>query len=398
MHPFLSERIVHLSESATLKMAALARQLQQKGINVISLSLGEPDFDTPQHIKEAAKAAIDANYSHYTPVSGYIDVRQAVCTKLKRDNGLDYTPDQIVISTGAKQSIINVVLCMVNPGNEVILPAPYWVSYAAMVELAEGRVIEIPTSIENDFKMKPQQLAAALTPNTRLIIFSSPCNPTGTVYSREELRQFADVLADYPNVYVVSDEIYEYINYVGKHESMAQFADMKERVITVNGLSKGYAMTGWRLGYIAAPLEIAKACDKMQGQYTSATCSITQRAAIAALTGSMSATEEMQVAFARRRALIVELFGQIEGVKCNNPQGAFYIFPDMSYYLGKSDGERVIGDMDDLSMYLLEKAHVSTVAGSQFGDKNCIRISYAASEENIREACRRIAAALRLLQ
>lgn len=390
----LSDRIVNLTESATLKMAAMARSLQQQGVKVISLSLGEPDFDTPTHIKEAAKKAIDENYSHYTPVSGYNDVRQAVCTKLLRDNGLSYTPEQIVLSTGAKQSIINVVLCLVNPGEEVILPAPYWVSYAAMVELAEGKVVELPTTIENDFKITPQQLAAAITPATKLMIFSSPCNPTGTFYSKEELKAIAEVVAMHPHMYIVSDEIYEYINYVGQHESIAQFDFIKDRVITVNGLSKGYAMTGWRLGYIAAPLEIAKACDKMQGQFTSATCSITQRAAVAALTGDMSPTMAMKEAFSRRRQIILDGFADIPNVKCNNPEGAFYIFPDMSAYIGKTDGQTHINDIDDLSLYLLNKAHVSTVAGSQFGDNKCIRISYAASEDNIREACRRIKTAL----
>lgn len=398
MHPFLSDRIVNLTESATLKMAALARQLQQQGINVISLSLGEPDFATPQHIKDAAKQAIDTGYSHYTPVSGYLDLRQAICTKFKRDNGLDYRPEQIVVSTGAKQSIINVVLCLVNPGEEVILPAPYWVSYAAMVELAEGKVVELPTSIDTNFKINAQQLADAITPRTKVLLFSSPCNPTGSVYSRDELKAIADVIAQHPNIYIISDEIYEYINYTGKHESIAQFESVKDRTITVNGLSKGYAMTGWRLGYLGAPTEIAKAADKMQGQYTSATCSITQRAAIAALLGDLQPTEQMRQAFLERRDIIVEAMRQIPGVQCNCPDGAFYVFPDMSAYIGKSDGTTIINDMDDLSMYLLDVAHVSTVSGSQFGDHRCIRISYAASEANIREACRRIADALQRLQ
>lgn len=396
-HPFLSDRIVNLTESATLKMAALARQLQQKGVNVISLSLGEPDFGTPQHIKDAAKQAIEEGYSHYTPVSGYLDLRQAICTKLKRDNGLDYKPEQIVVSTGAKQSIINIVLSMVNPGEEVILPAPYWVSYAAMVELAEGKVIELPTTIDTDFKITPQQLATAITSQTKLMIFSSPCNPTGTVYSHDELKSLAEVIAQHPNMYVVSDEIYEYINYSSRHESLAQFEPIKNQVITVNGLSKGYAMTGWRLGYAAANIEIAKAADKMQGQYTSATCSITQRAAIAALLGDMHPTESMRQAFLQRRNIMVKAMQQIPGVKCNCPDGAFYVFPDMSAYIGKSAGNTTINNMDDLSMYLLDEAHVSTVSGSQFGNDNCIRISYAASEDNINEACRRIAAALNKL-
>lgn len=398
MHPFLSDRIVNLTESATLKMAALARQLQQQGINVISLSLGEPDFATPQHIKDAAKQAIDTGYSHYTPVSGYLDLRQAICTKFKRDNGLDYLPEQIVVSTGAKQSIINVVLSLVNPGEEVILPAPYWVSYAAMVELAEGKVVELPTSIDTNFKISAQQLADAITPRTKVLLFSSPCNPTGSVYNREELQAIADIIAQHPNIYIISDEIYEYINYTGKHESIAQFESVKDRTITVNGLSKGYAMTGWRLGYLGAPIEIAKAADKMQGQYTSATCSITQRAAIAALLGDLQPTQQMRQAFLERRDIIVEAMRQIPGVQCNCPDGAFYVFPDMSAYIGKSDGTTRINDMDDLSMYLLDVAHVSTVSGSQFGDRRCIRISYAASEANIREACRRIADALQRLQ
>lgn len=386
----LSDRIVNLNESDTLKMAALARQLQTQGVKVINLSLGEPDFDTPDHIKAAAKQAIDDNYSHYTPVSGYLDVRQAIVQKLKRDNGLDYTPDQIVISTGAKQSIANVVLCLVNPGEEVLLPSPYWVSYAAQVELAEGISTEIPASLENGFKITAEQLEEAIKPNTKLIIFSSPCNPTGAVYSKEELRGLAEVIARHENLYVVADEIYEYINYVGKHESLAQFDFVKDRVITVNGLSKGFAMTGWRLGYIAAPLSIAKACDKMQGQFTSATCSIAQRAAIAALTGDLTPTFAMRDAFKKRRDLMLELLKEIPGFITDIPDGAFYVFPDVSYYLGKTDGETVITNTDDLSMYLLHKAHVSTVNGQAFGNENCIRISYATSEENIREACQRM--------
>ncbi len=393
----LSDRIVNLNESDTLKMAALARQLQSKGIKVINLSLGEPDFDTPHHIKAAAKQAIDDNYSHYTPVSGYLDVRQAIVQKLKRDNGLDYTPEQIVISTGAKQSIANVVLCLVNPGEEVLLPSPYWVSYAAQVELAEGIATEVKATLANGFKITPQQLAQAIKPHTKLIIFSSPCNPTGAVYSKEELQALATVIAQHDNLYVVADEIYEYINYVGKHESLAQFDFIKDRVITVNGLSKGFAMTGWRLGYIAAPLPIAKACDKMQGQFTSATCSITQRAAIAALLGDLTPTYAMRDAFKKRRDLILELLNDIPGFITDVPDGAFYVFPDVSYYLGKTDGETTIQNVDDLSMYLLNKAHVSTVNGMAFGDDKCIRISYATSEENIKEACRRMKEALALL-
>lgn len=390
----LSDRIVNLTESATLRMAALARELQQKGIDVINLSLGEPDFQTPQHIKDAAKRALDEGYTFYTPVSGYLDLRQAICAKFKRENNLHYTPDQIVVSTGAKQSIMNVVLCMVNPGDEVLLPAPYWVSYAAMVELAEGKVVELPTGIDKQFKISAQQLQDALTPQSKLMIFSSPSNPTGMVYTRDELHAIAQVVAAHPNLYVVSDEIYEHINYTGKHESIAQFAEIKDRVITVNGLSKGFAMTGWRLGYIGAPTEIAKACDKMQGQFTSGTCSITQRAAIAALNESLAPTEAMCQAFHRRRDLILSLLADIPGVKGYTPEGAFYVFSDMSHFIGKTDGTTTINNIDDLSMYLLDKAHISTVAGSQFGDNKCIRMSYATSEDKINEAGKRLKTAL----
>lgn len=396
----LSDRITNLAESATLKMAALARQLEGQGIQVIKLSLGEPDFDTPDHIKAAAKQAIDDNHTHYTPVSGYKDVREAICTKFKRDNNLDYTPEQIVISTGAKQSIANVVLCLVNPGEEVLMPAPYWVSYAAQVELAEGKVVELSAGIESDFKVTAAQIDAAITDNTKLIIFSSPCNPTGSVYSKEELHAIAEVIAKYENLYVVADEIYEHINYVGKHESLAQFDFIKDRVITVNGLSKGFAMTGWRLGYIGAPVPIAKACNKMQGQFTSATCSITQKAAIAALTGDLSPTYQMKEKFAKRRELILALLKDIDGVKANDPQGAFYVFPDMSAFNGKSYGEYTINDADDLSMYLLNEAHVAVVSGKAFGQdfKNCIRISYAVAEETLKEAVARIRKALEQLK
>ncbi|MBK9462502.1 MAG: pyridoxal phosphate-dependent aminotransferase [Sphingobacteriales bacterium] len=394
----LSDRIINLTESATLRMAALARELQQKGVNVINLSLGEPDFQTPQHIKDAAKKAIDDGYTFYTPVSGYLDLRQAICAKFKRENGLDYTPDQIVVSTGAKQSIINVVLCMVNPGDEVILPAPYWVSYAAMVELAEGKVVELPTGIEKNFKMTAQQLEAAITPKSKLIIFSSPSNPTGMVYTKDELHDIAKVIAAHPNLYIVSDEIYEHINYSGKHESIAQFDFVKDRVITVNGLSKGFAMTGWRLGYIGAPVAIAKACDKMQGQFTSGTCSITQRAAIAALNESLAPTIEMREAFHRRRDLVLSLLADIPGIKGYTPEGAFYVFSDMSSFIGKTDGTTTIKDIDDLSMYILDKAYISTVAGSQFGDDQCIRMSYATSEDKLIEAGKRLKEALAQLK
>ncbi len=386
----LSDRITNLAESATLKMAALSRELKGQGIDVITLSLGEPDFDTPEHIREAAKAAIDGGYTHYTPVPGYKDLREAVCLKFKRDNNLDYTPEQIVVSTGAKQSIANVVFCLVNPGEEVLLPIPYWVSYAAQIELAQGVIKEITTDIDKEFKVTPEQLDAAITENTKLIIFSSPCNPTGSVYTKEELRGIAEVVAKYENLYVVADEIYEHINYGDKHESLAQFDFIKDRVITVNGLSKGFAMTGWRLGFIGAPLPIAKACTKMQGQFTSATCSIAQRAAIAALTGSLDATHAMKAEFHKRRDLLLGLLNDIPGVKTYVPKGAFYIFPDVSHYFGKSDGETTIENVDDLCMYLLNKAHVSLVTGSAFGNDQCLRISYAASEDILIEAAKRI--------
>ncbi len=387
----LSDRITNLKESATLMMAAKARELEAQGKKIIKLSLGEPDFDTPEHIKVAAKQAIDDNHTHYTPVSGYLDVRQAICEKFKRDNGLDFTPNQIVISTGAKQSIANVVMCTVNPGDEVILPIPYWVSYAAQIELAEGKLVEVPTSMENDFKLTPEQLEAAITPKTRLFIFSSPCNPTGSVYTKEELKALADVFAKYPDVYIVADEIYEHINFTGKHASMAQFENVRDRVITVNGLSKGFAMTGWRLGYIGAPLPIAKACNKMQGQFTSATCSITQKAAIAALTGDLSPSLAMREEFLRRRGIILDLLKDIPGIEANCPEGAFYVFPDFSYYVGKQrpNGE-VINTIDELCFYILEDACVALVMGSAFGDADCMRISYATSEENIRESMRRM--------
>ncbi len=388
----LSKRITELAESATLQMAALGRELADKGIDVITLSLGEPDFDTPEHIRDAAKQAIDEGYTHYTPVPGYTDVREAIAAKFKRDNGLEYSPNQIVVSTGAKQSIANVVFCLVNPGDEVLLPIPYWVSYAAQIELAEGKIVEVPTSMDNEFKVTPEALAAAITPKTKLIIFSSPCNPTGSLYSQDELEALARVIAAHDNLYVVSDEIYEHINYVGKHQSLAQFDFIKERVITVNGLSKGFAMTGWRLGFIAAPLAIAKACTKMQGQFTSATCSIAQRACIAAMLSEKSAEtiEEMRIEFKRRRDIMFDLLQDLPGFKTYLPKGAFYFFPDVTAYFGKSFNGTVIRNADDLCMYLLNEAHVSVVTGSAFGNPNCIRISYAVSEDKLREAVRRM--------
>ena len=385
----LSDRIVNLSESATLQMAALARKLKSEGKNVITLSLGEPDFNTPDYIGDAAKKAIDEGYTHYTPVNGYQELREAISEKFKRENGLDYSPAQIVVSTGAKQSIANAVLSLVNPGEEVLLPAPYWVSYAAQVELAEGIIKEIPSGFESNFKISPQQLDEAITEKTKLIIFSSPCNPSGSVYTKEELKTLAEVIVKYDNLYVITDEIYEHIVYEGQHESLAQFDFVKDRVITVNGLSKGFAMTGWRLGYLAAPLNIAKACTKMQGQFTSGTCSITQRAAITALNGNLGPTHKMKTEFLRRRNIILGLLNDIPGFKTQIPQGAFYVFPDVTYYFGKHYKDMHIDNADDLCMYLLNYAHVSLVTGSAFGNPDCVRISYAASEEDIREAMAR---------
>ncbi len=394
----LAERILSLEESATIKMAQLSRDLRSQGNDIVDLSLGEPDFDTPENIRNAAKKAIDDGYSHYTPVAGYNDVRAAISEKFKRDNQLDYSVNQIVISNGAKQSIINVVLCLVNPDEEVILPAPFWVSYRAMVQLAGGKPVVLPTTIDNDFKINPAQLKEAITPATKLIIFSSPCNPTGSVYSREELEALAEVIRQYPDLYVVSDEIYEHINFTGKHASMASIKDMHERTITVNGLSKAYAMTGWRLGYMGAPLEIAKACDKMQGQYTSAANSITQRAVIEALTGDQSERIRMKEAFERRRQLVYDGLSKIEGLKHNLPEGAFYFFPDVTSFFGKTYNGETIHDADDLCMYLIKEGGLSVVTGKAFGDENCIRLSYAASEDTLKEAVNRLAAALEKLR
>lgn len=391
----LSERIRNLQESATIRMAKLSRELKAQGKDIIDLSLGEPDFDTPMHIKEAAKDAIDNNFSHYTPVSGYPELRQAIAEKLLRDNGLHYTSTQIVASTGAKQSIANAVLCLVNPDDEVLLPAPYWVSYAALVQLAEGVSVEIPTTIESNFKITAAQLEAAITPRTKMIIYSSPCNPTGSVYSQEELAALVEVFERHPHVYILSDEIYEFINYTGKpHTSIASFESIKERVIVVNGFSKGFAMTGWRLGYIAAPLWIAQACDKMQGQFTSATCSIAQKAGEAAAAGTLQPTFDMLKAFAKRRKLVYDLLKDVEGLKLNLPDGAFYFFPDVSAYFGKTFNGETINTPDDISMFLLREANVALVSGLAFGDKNCVRLSYATSEEKLIECCKRIKEAL----
>lgn len=386
----LSERVLGMSTSATLAMAAKTRELRAEGKDIIGLSLGEPDFNTPDYIKEAAKKAIDENYSTYTPVDGYVELKQAVITKFKRDNGLSYVPSQIVVSTGAKQCLANVAAVMLNKGDEVILPCPYWVSYSDIVKLNEGVPVEVQTSIENDFKLTPKQLEAAITPKTKMLWYSSPCNPSGSVYSKEELRALADVLQKHPNIVVVSDEIYEHINFVGEHASMAQFADMYDRTVTVNGVSKAFAMTGWRIGYIGAPEHIARACNKMQGQITSGANSIAQRATITALNESPDRIKFMVDEFKNRRDLIINLLNEIPTFKNNVPEGAFYVFPDVSYYFGKTLRGRPIKNADDFSMYLLEEALVATVTGEAFGNKNCIRLSYAASQEQIKEAVKRI--------
>lgn len=394
----VSNRLKQLSESATLAMARMSRELKAQGHNVIALSLGEPDFDTPEFIKESAKNAIDNNYSHYTPVPGLLELREAISKKLKRDNKLDYSPDQIVVSTGAKQSIANVCLSLLNSGDEVILPAPYWVSYYELVKLGEATPIVVKSSIDNDFKMSPQDLENAITPNTKMIIFSSPCNPSGTVYSQQELEELAKVLENYPNIYVVSDEIYELINFGVEHFSIARIESIRDRVITVNGVSKGFAMTGWRVGYIAAPHWIAGACNKIQGQVTSATCAIAQKATETAMLASPSEVEHLRIAFHKRRNLMLEMLSEIPGIKTNIPDGAFYIFPDVSHYFGKSDGEKTISDSSDFCMYILNDAHVALVAGEAFGSPNCVRISYAASEENLIEAVKRMQKSLAKLQ
>lgn len=390
----LSSILSRFSEPETLKMAKLGRELRAKGIDIIDLSLGEPDFDTPRHIKESAKKAIDDNWSHYTPVPGYLDLREAICKKLKRDNNLDYNPDQIVASTGAKQSLANTMLALVDDGDEVIIPTPYWVTYSELVKIARGIVVEVHTSLESGFKIAPAQLEAAISPKTKVFLFSSPCNPSGAVYSKDELEALAVIFRKHPKIAIISDEIYEYINYVGKHESIAQIDDLKDRIVLVNGLSKGFAMTGWRLGYIAASVEIAKACEKLQGQFTSATNSITQKAAVTALTTDLKPSFEMVEEFRRRREKTMELISGIPGIKCFKPEGAFYIFPDMSSFFGKSVGEIKIRNSNDLCMYLLNTAHVSSVMGDAFGEPKCIRFSFANSMSNIEKAWKRIADAL----
>lgn len=393
----LSDRLLAMEESATIAMSRKSRELKAEGKDVISLSLGEPDFNTPEFIKDAAKQAMDDNFTTYTPVPGYDDLRESIAEKFKRDNGLNYTKDQIVVSTGAKQSIANVVMSLVNEGDEVIIPAPYWVSYLEIVKVAGGIPVVINAGIDRDFKISGAQLEAAITNKTKLIIFSTPCNPTGSVYSKEELKDLADVIAKYPNVAALCDEIYEHINFSGKHESLAQFENVYEQVITVNGVSKAWAMTGWRLGYIGAPKSIADACNKVQGQFTSGTCSIAQKASIAAMKADPAVLKDMLSAFNNRRDLVLEGLNAIEGVKTNVPEGAFYVFPDVSYFYGKSFNGTIIKDGNDLCMYLLNEALVALVSGDAFGDSNCIRISYAASEDTLTKALERIKAALEKL-
>ena len=394
----LSSFLDRFNEPETLKMAKLGRELRAKGVDVIDLSLGEPDFDTPEHIKEAAINAIKDNWSHYTPVPGFPDLREAICTKLKRDNNLDYKPENIVASTGAKQSLANTMLALVDDGDEVIIPTPYWVTYSELVKIARGKVVEIKSSAEQKFKITPAQLEAAITPKTKVFLFSSPCNPSGSVYTKEELEGLAAVFKKYPGIFIMADEIYEYINFVGKHESIAQFDEIKDQVIIINGLSKGFAMTGWRLGYIAANVDIAKACEKVQGQFTSGTNSITQKAAVVALTTDLRPSIEMTKEFARRRARVLELVKEIPGISCPEPDGAFYVFPDVSYYYGKSDGETQIANASDLCMYLLNVANVSSVMGDAFGEPKCVRFSFANSMDKIEEGWKRIKAALAKLK
>lgn len=390
MKEHLSDRVNNMATSATLAMAAKARELKSEGKDIIGLSLGEPDFTIPGFIKDAAIKAINDDVHAYPPVDGYAELKKAIITKFQRDNGLQYTPAQLVVSTGAKQSLANLTMVLLNPGDEVILPAPYWVSYSDLVKLSDGIPVEIPTTIDTNFKITPQQLEAAITPKTKLLMYSSPCNPSGSVYSKEELRALADVLQKYPNIYVISDEIYEHINFAGGHYSMAQFDDMYDRTVVVNGVSKAFAMTGWRIGYIGGPEWIARACNKMQGQITSGANAIAQMATIAALEAPVSSIQYMIDAFKNRRELILELLNEIPGLKTNTPDGAFYVFPDVTSFFGKTIKGKTISTADDVSMLLLEQALVATVSGESFGDPNCIRISYAASEQEIREAMKRI--------
>ena len=391
----LSKRINSLPISATLAMAAKARELKNRGIDIIGLSLGEPDFNTPEFIKDAAVKAVNDNWNSYSPVDGYADLKEAICTKFKRDNQLDYDPSQIVVSTGAKQSIANVCMVLLDPGDEVLLPAPYWVSYSAIATLAESKSTIIPSSIETDFKITPEQLEDAISPKTKLIMFNSPNNPSGTIYTEDEYRALGKVLEKYPDIFILSDEIYEHINYGTSHFSIAAIPELYDRTITVNGVAKAFAMTGWRIGYIGAPTWIAKACNKMQGQITSGANCIAQRATIAAVSAPVNAIQYMVDEFASRREMIIGLLNEIHGFKLNQPQGAFYVFPDVSHYFGKTIGGKQIENASDFALFLLEEAHVATVTGEAFGNENCIRISYAASEENIRTAVARISAALK---
>ena len=393
----ISVRVKSLSPSATLAMSQKSNEMKAKGIDIINLSVGEPDFFTPDHIKEAAKQAIDENFSFYTPVPGYMSLRKAICEKLKNENGIQFTPEQIIVSNGAKQSLCNCILSVVNPGDEVIIPTPAWVSYVEMVKLAEGKCVTIPAGVEQNFKITPEQLEAAITPKSRLIILCSPSNPTGSVYSREELKGLADVLAKHPEIIILADEIYEHINFTGRFDSISQFESVRDRVAIVNGVSKAYAMTGWRIGFLAAPLAIAKANSKLQSQYTSGASSIAQKAAEAAYTGSQQCVEDMRQAFQRRRDLIVSLAKEIPGIRINHPEGAFYLFPEVSSFFGKTDDKTTIKDAGDLALYLLDKAHVATVDGAAFCAPGYIRLSYATSDENIVEAMRRIKEALALL-
>lgn len=390
----LSDRLNRLAPSATLAMSQKSSEMKAQGIDVINMSVGEPDFNTPEHIKDAAKKAIDENFSRYSPVPGYMDLREAISAKLKRENGLDYGVNEILVSNGAKQSVCNTIMALVNDGDEVIIPAPYWVSYPQMAKLAGGEPVIVEAGFEQDFKMSPEQLEAAITPKTKLLILCSPSNPTGSVYNEEELRGLADVIKRHEDLYVLADEIYEHINYIGKHHSIAQIEGMKERTIVVNGVSKAYAMTGWRIGYIAAPEWIVKGCNKLQGQYTSGPCSVSQKAAVEAYMASQDCVEEMRKAFERRRDLIVSLAKDIPGLEVNVPQGAFYLFPKCSSFFGKTDGTHVINNSTDFALYLLEVGHVATVAGDAFGDPECFRMSYATSDDTIREAMSRIKSAV----
>lgn len=395
---FISKRVSSLAQSQTLAMSQKSNELKEQGVDVINLSVGEPDFNTPDHIKQAAKRAIDDNFSFYSPVPGYMSLRKAISDKLARENGLDFSPAQIVVSGGAKQALCNVILSTINPGDELVLPTPAWVSYVEMVKLAEGKCVTVATGIESDFKMTPEQLEAAITPRTRMLLMCSPSNPTGSVYTRDELAALVEVVKRHENIIVLADEIYEHINYTGEFTSLASFADIADRTVVVNGVSKAYAMTGWRIGYCAAPLAIAKACTKLQGQYTSGASSIAQKAAEAAYTGSQQCVEDMRQAFERRRNLVVSLAREIPGLKVNEPKGAFYLFPEVSSYFGKSNGSHVINNASDLAMYLLEEGHVATVAGDAFCAPGYIRLSYATSDDNIKEAMKRIAVALAALK